>query len=429
MSGAHPTTMSMGAGLSSHADAVTAAEQACDLTLETLGDGADPDLALAFVSAHHAGLMGAIGDVLHRRLSPRTLLAVSAEAVLGGSVELEGRPGVSLLAGRLPGATVKPFTSEDVGTIGDDEDPALGERIAKAIGADSDLAGILLFADPFSVPLVKLLPALSRMCRETLGLKRAPIIGGMASAGSSPGVNGLVVNKRLSRTGAIGAVIKGDVSVDTVVSQGCKPFGPRLVITGAKHNVILTLGGRSALQALHEAVESLSPQDRTLLEKGVFIGRVINEYKERFGRGDYLIRNVLGVDQGHGALAVSDLVRVGQTVRFHLRDAVTADEDLKLLLSAQSLRGPAMGAMLVTCNTRGTRLFDRPNHDAEALSDSLRGEADATGSGEGPAPTAPPVAGFFGAGEIGPVGSDVFLHGHTACAAVFRAGRSPELDD
>lgn len=420
----------MGAGLSSHADAVTAAEQACDLTLETLGDGADPDLALAFVSAHHAGLMGAIGDVLHRRLSPRTLLAVSAEAVVGGRTELEGRPGVSLLAGRFPGATVRPFTSEDVGAIADEDDPAVGERIAKSIGAGPDLAGILLFADPFSVPLVKLLPALSRMCRETLGLKRAPIIGGMASAGSSPGVNGLVVNKRLSRTGAIGAVIRGDVTVDAVVSQGCKPFGPRLVITGAKHNVIMTLGGRSALQALHEAIESLSPEDRTLLEKGVFIGRVINEYKERFGRGDYLIRNVLGVDQNQGALAVSDLVRVGQTVRFHLRDAVTADEDLKLLLSAQRLRGQAMGAMLVTCNTRGTRLFDRPHHDAETLDDALREGPEPTDSGEaseaGAAPV--PIAGFFGAGEIGPVGSDVFLHGHTACAAVFRAGRRDELD-
>ncbi len=421
----------MGAGLSSHADAVTAAEQASDLALQTLGDGPDPDLALAFVSAHHAGLMGAIGDVLHRRLSPRTLLAVSAEAVIGGRTELEGRPGVSLLAGRLPGATVRPFTSEDVGAIPDEEDPGLGERIAKAIGAEPDLAGIILFADPFSVPLVKLLPALSSMCRETLGLKRAPIIGGMASAGSSPGVNGLVVNKRLSRTGAIGVVIRGDVSLDTVVSQGCKPFGPRLVITGAKHNVILSLGGRSALQALHDAVESLSPEDRTLLEKGVFIGRVINEYKERFGRGDYLIRNVLGVDQNQGALAVSDLVRVGQTVRFHLRDSVTADEDLKLLLSAQALRGEAMGAMLVTCNTRGTRLFDRPNHDAEALSDALRVEPEATSTGEaGEASVAStPIAGFFGAGEIGPVGSDVFLHGHTACAAVFRPGRRPELDD
>jgi small ligand-binding sensory domain FIST len=425
--------MSMGAGLSSHADAVTAAEQACDAVGVSLGDGADPDLVIAFVSAHHAGLMGAIGDVVHRRLSPGALLAVSAEAVVSGRTELEGRPGVSILAGRLPGTTAKVFTSEDLVPVGDEDDPAVGERMANAIGADSDLAGILLFADPFSVPMVKLLPALSRMCRETIGLKRAPIVGGMASAGTSPGVNGLVVNKRLSRTGAIGVALRGAIGFDTVVSQGCKPFGPRFVITGAKHNVILNLSGRTALEALHEAVESLPQQDRSLLEKGVFLGRVINEYKERFGRGDYLMRNVLGVDQNRGALAVSDLVRVGQTVRFHVRDAVTADEDLRLLLSAQTLRGPALGAVLVTCNSRGTRLFDRPNHDAEVLADAIGGQAEPAGPDSGePGPVASPnpaLAGFFAAGEIGPIGSDVFLHGQTACAAIFRSSRSAELDD
>lgn len=498
------TTLKFTSGLSDHHDAVTAAEQACDRALEgffgagtesrapsreraardsgpvigvgaeasaasaaaqaerVLGSG-DPDLAIAFVSHHHADLMGAIGDVLHRRLNPGTLLAVSAEAVIGDMpgaataeggaaaartpVELEGKPGISILAARFPvasaggagagaitglsgsltpgtiipttsGVTVRAFTSEDLPFL-EEGDPMIGDKIAAAIGATPDLRAILLFADPFSVPVVRLLPAISRMCRDTLGLPRAPIIGGMASAGDKPGSNGLVINKRLSRTGAIGLTISGDIRVDTLVSQGCKPFGPTYVVTGGKHNVLLSLSGRPALQALHEAIETIPPEDRNQLEKGVFLGRVVNEYKDRFGRDDFLIRNVLGVDQSRKALAVADMLRVGQTVRFHLRDAVAADEDLSLLLAAQRLKSPALGALLFTCNGRGTRLFEQPNHDIGLVAAALTPEAP-PGVPGAPGASPPPIAGFFAAGEIGPVGGEAFLHGQTASMAVFR---------
>lgn len=470
------TSLKFVSALSDHHDAITAAERACDGALASLqsASAGDPDLVLAFVSHHHADLMGAIGDVLHRRLNPGTLLAVSAEAVIGdapapdaqdeqgakdaagaegaaaagekadapgartptraGPTELEGKPGISLLAARLPqagatlnggagssGVTVRAFTSEDLPFL-EENDPMIGDKIAAAIGATSDLRAILLFADPFSVPVVRLLPAISRMCRETLGLKRTPVLGGMASAGDKPGSNGLVINKRLSRTGAIGVTLSGDIRVDTLVSQGCKPFGPTYVVTGGKHNVLLSLSGRPALQALHEAIETIPTEDRNQLEKGVFLGRVVNEYKDRFGRDDFLIRNVLGVDQSRKALAVADMLRVGQTVRFHLRDAVAADEDLGLLLAAQRLKSPALGALLFTCNGRGTRLFEQPNHDVGLLAAALTPEGE---PGAGP----PPIAGFFAAGEIGPVGGEAFLHGQTASVAVFRERFSPDIED
>lgn len=478
------TSLKFVSALSDHHDAITAAERACDGALASLqsASAGDPDLVLAFVSHHHADLMGAIGDVLHRRLNPGTLLAVSAEAVIGdapapgsqdensaidasggapegtsggekdrsagekggasgssaptraGPTELEGKPGISLLAARLPqagasmnggagssGVTVRAFTSEDLPFL-EENDPMIGDKIAAAIGATSDLRAILLFADPFSVPVVRLLPAISRMCRETLGLKRTPVLGGMASAGDKPGSNGLVINKRLSRTGAIGVTLSGDIRVDTLVSQGCKPFGPTYVVTGGKHNVLLSLSGRPALQALHEAIETIPAEDRNQLEKGVFLGRVVNEYKDRFGRDDFLIRNVLGVDQSRKALAVADMLRVGQTVRFHLRDAVAADEDLALLLAAQRLKSPALGALLFTCNGRGTRLFEQPNHDVGLLAAALTPEGE---PGAGP----PPIAGFFAAGEIGPVGGEAFLHGQTASVAVFRERFSPDIED
>ncbi|MBX3353705.1 MAG: FIST C-terminal domain-containing protein [Phycisphaeraceae bacterium] len=419
MSQGVPSVYSVAGGVSDNPDAVAAVELACDKAVAALGEGGDADLVFAFASQHHAQLMGAIGDVIHRRMNPGAVLAVSGEAVIAGAQELEGKPGVSLFAARLPGASVKTFTSEDLPALTDDDDPSIGDAMAAALGVDDSLRAIVLFADPFSVPMVRLLPALSSMCTQTLGRRRAPIMGGLASAGNTPGANGLVINKRLSRTGAIGAVISGQVGVDFIVSQGCRPVGQPWLVTEAKRNIIFRLGGRKALEVIHETIEGLSTEDRQLLERGLFVGRVINEYKPRFGRGDFLIRNVVGVEQERGALAVADLVRVGQTVQFHVRDAKTASEDLQLLLSTQPLHGPALGSLLISCNGRGTRLFPTVHHDARAVS---RAVLDGAGN---PAP----LAGFFAAGEIGPVGDQVFLHGHTATVAVFRSRPTLDIDD
>jgi len=217
--------------------------------------------------------------------------------------------------------------------------------------------------------------------------------------------------------------------VDTVVSQGCRPFGPPMVITKARGNIILQLAGRPALEAVHEAVGDLPEEDRQKLQAGLFVGRVINEYKDRFGRGDFLIRNVMGVDQKSGALAVGDLVKTGQTIRLHFRDATTASEDLSLLMDAQKLYDRPAGALLITCNGRGSKLFGRPNHDVAAV---LRAFAPASSgeelakSGHSIAPASPgqphpiPLAGFVAAGEIGPIGGGSFLHGQSACVALFR---------
>jgi small ligand-binding sensory domain FIST len=251
-------------------------------------------------------------------------------------------------------------------------------------------------------------------------------VGGMASGGTSPGGNALILDDRVHRSGLVGVSLRGAVRVDTVVSQGCRSVGSTLIVTKARKNVVLGLGGRPALQVVRELVEELPEDDKKLLEKGLFLGIVINEYKDRFGRDDFLIRNVVGVDEHHDAVALNAMVRVGQTVRFHLRDAKTADEDLALLLDAQQLRDPPLGAMLVTCNSRGSRLFDSPHHDASmvtrAFSSTPAGEELARG-GEPITAQAPslPLAGFFANGEIGPVGAESYLHAHSACLTLFRA--------
>lgn len=435
----------MSSGLSGHLDPVQAARhvsEQCAAGLagrgggdagEGAGSGVRADLALLFFSSHHVEAAKAIVHTVRRRLEPRCLIGVSAESVLGGEVELERAPGVSLLAASLPGVSVHPFTG--AGFPADREDVG---GLARAAGMEEGLRATVLFADPFSVPINSLLPLLASArpgARQGTGDGRsepAPIVGGMASASERPGGNVLVVDGEILRSGLVGVSLRGPVRVDAVVSQGCRPFGQPAVITGAKKQIITSLGGRPALRVLHEAIETIPEGERKQLQRGVFIGRAINEYKERFGRDDFLIRNVVGVDQESGAVAVADLVRVGQTVQFHMRDAVTASEDLGLLLDGQKLHDPPAGALLLTCNGRGTRLFDQPHHDAAAVARafSLRtGEESAKPGTPVPAGrSAIPLAGCFAAGEIGPIGDGVFLHGNTACLALFRQGKREEGD-
>lgn len=422
------TTLRFASSLCGNTDTRAAADQVCEQAGLRLGSGG-VDLAVVFFSPHHVAASEDLIRAVRERLNPGCVIGLSAESVLAGATELERMPGVSLLAARLPGVTLHPFTSDDIPPL--DADPSqVSDRLIEGLGLAGDLRGVMMLMDPFSAPVVRLLPTLNAALAQC-GAPKAPIIGGMASAARSSGGNVLVQGGRFINAGLVGVAFKGGITIDAVVSQGCRGFGPTMLITKARGNIIFELGGRPALGAVREVIDAMSPEERKLLEGGLFLGRVINEYKERFGRDDFLVRSVVGVDEKSGAIAVGDLVRVGQTVRPHLRDARSADEDLSLLLDAQQLRARPAGALCITCNGRGTRLFESPNHDAAAFTRAFgpvpAGEDMAKGGqfidpaheqAAGPDPV--PLAGFFAAGEIGPVGGQNFLHAHTVCAALFR---------
>ncbi|MFO0872709.1 MAG: FIST N-terminal domain-containing protein [Phycisphaerales bacterium] len=314
-------------------------------------------------------------------------------------MELEGRCGLSAMALRVPGMVVRPFrlpgNDASVVTAGA---PA---RLRAALHVDAGHRATLLFGDPFSIPMPQVLAALG----PADGAAGVNVLGGMASGASQPGQNVLLLDGSTSAFGAVGVTLSGDVRIDALVSQGCRPVGDPLVVTKAQGNVALELGGRPAMEAAQAMARSLPEAQRALLGKGVLFGLALDAYKPRFGRGDFLVRPILGADRKTGALAVGDMLRIGQTMQFHVRDDRTADEDLRLLLDGQQLDAPPLATMLFTCNGRGTRLFPNPHHDAALVHQRL-GHA--------------PLAGFFAAGEIGPVGGHAFLHGHTAVCAVVR---------
>jgi small ligand-binding sensory domain FIST len=199
--------------------------------------------------------------------------------------------------------------------------------------------------------------------------------------------------------------LTGAVTVDTVVSQGCRPIGKPFVITKGARNIVYELGGKAALNQLHEVIVSLSEDDEQLARQSLLLGRVIDEYKDHFTRGDFLIHNIIGADRSNGAMAIAGHARVGATVQFHVRDAASADEDLRSLLAPYVGRD-VKGALLFGCNGRGTNMWPKAGHDVGVLQEVLGNV---------------PVAGFFCGGEFGPVSGKNFVHGFTASIALFRA--------
>jgi small ligand-binding sensory domain FIST len=383
-----------GSGLSTALHATAAATQATAAAREALPTG-QPDLAVVFASPHHAAAGQEIVDAVHDVAQPKGLIGCVGEAVVGGSREVEGHPAVSVWLGTIPGG-VETFHMEFVRTSGGGA--FAGWRVDTQTNAGKGT--ILMVCDPFSFPADLML----RHLNDTL--PGVPVVGGMASGGSRSGETVLFHDDRVVTEGAVGVRLSGSVGVRTLVSQGCRPIGQSFVITRAEDTFLFELGGRPPLERLRETVDALPNPDRELLSRGLHLGRVIDEYKAEYGLGDFLIRGVMGADPETGAIAVGDHLEVGQTVQFHVRDAATADEELRSLLqgSVSSMPGRPAAALLFTCNGRGTRMFPTPDHDASTV-ESYLGDV--------------PLAGFFCAGELGPVGGTNFLHGFTASLAVF----------
>lgn len=361
--------------------------------------GGKIDVAFAFFTIHHNDHAEEMIERLWLELDPQAIIGCSAEGVIGADREIERAPGMSLLVGEMPGVRLRPFhiKADEWASLLADE-PLMSERI----GAGSETRAVIAFGDPYTTPITKLLTTMDAM------IPGAPLIGGMASGVRSRGANILLRNDRIYNDGLVGMSLSGPLEVDTIVSQGCRPIGRPMVITRANGNIIEQLGGRAPLDVLREVANDLPDEDKLLLQDGLLIGRAISEYRERWGRGDFLVRNLVGANEETGALGVNDYVRTGQTVQFHVRDAATAEEDLELLLDVQKIDEPAAGGLLFSCNGRGTNLFEEPCHDIAASQRAM---------------PKTPIAGFFAAGELGPVGGKNFIHGHTASFALFREAK------
>jgi small ligand-binding sensory domain FIST len=358
--------------------------------------GAAPDLSFVFVSHAYKSGFSQLAARLTEATRSKILLGCTGETIIGGGEEIESGPALSLWSAVLPNARVEAFVirfERTVDGIVMSGLPSLGDE-------ESAVQALFLLGEPYSCAPHSVL---EHFAAELPGV---PIHGGMASGGAGAGANRLFCEAREVRQGAVGVVVRGGGRIRSVVSQGCRPIGSTYLVTSAEQNVIHALGGLPPLQRLQETFATLSERDGELVQKGLHLGLAMNEYQEQFERGDFLISNVIGADRETGSLQIAAPVRVGQTVRFHVRDADTADEDLIGLLAADKAANPAppQASLLFSCNGRGTRLFPHPNHDAAAIQ-RIAGRI--------------PLAGFFAQGELGPIGGRNFLHGFTASIALF----------
>lgn len=364
--------------------------------IERQMQGLTIDFAQVFLTPHFRVAAPSLAKKLQATLAPKVLIGCTAESVIDRHHEIEQIPAITLVAAHLPEIEIVPFKLQ---TMNWTELLEKAEAFQKAIPVPDHTKLFVLLCDPFTTPVEQVLNAFNTFHPNL------PMIGGLASGSHRPGGNVLFFNDSVINNGAVGVAFAGPLEVDIIVSQGCRPVGRPFTVTSVRENVVQLLEGEAPLKHLQRLISDLSSEDQDLLQHGLFIGRAINPNEETLGRGDFLIRGVMGLDRENGAMIVNDHLSQGEKIQFHLRDANTAAEDLEMMLTPQMLYDPPAGAFLFSCNGRGTRLFDYPDGDISTLR-KVVGEVN--------------LAGFFCAGEIGPVGGKNFLHGHTASLALFR---------
>jgi small ligand-binding sensory domain FIST len=359
-----------------------------------------PDIAFLFLSYHYSQMVQETIEQIHKTVGPRVLVGCSAGGIIGGGQEIEDSPGLSLTCGWLPEVNIHPFHVADAKIPDLDSPPKIWQDL---VGVPQEQRPqFVILADPFSIRVDHFLSGLD------YAFPSSEKVGGLASGGQRAGENALILDRRAHWHGLVGVALSGKIRLETLVAQGCRPIGRPMTITQCERNLLLELDHRAPWSHLEELYAALPPKDRALMNHSLFLGIVMDPLKSTLTRGDFLIRNIMGVDAEKGILAVGAHLRPGQTVQFHLRDAETSAEDLQQMLSQHKTASdlvPPSGALLFSCLGRGAHLYGRPNHDTELFQKEM-GRV--------------PVGGFFCNGEIGPVGGATHLHGYTSCFGIFR---------
>ncbi|PMB38112.1 hypothetical protein CEN41_24215 [Fischerella thermalis CCMEE 5330] len=368
---------------------------------------APADLGLVFISSAFTSEYSRVLPLLAEQLAVPVLVGCSGGGVIGTSLagqtqELEAEPALSLSLAHLPGVDVKAFH-------------VVAEQLPDLDGPPSawiDLIGVtssptphfILLSASFSSGINDLLQGLDYAYPGSMK------VGGQASSGVMGGRIALFCNGRLYEEGTVGVALSGNIVLEAIVAQGCRPIGQPYQVTRGDRNIILELDEQAPLFVLRDLIASLSEEDRTLAQNSLFVGLAMDEFKSCLQQGDFLIRDILGVDPAGGAIAIGDYVRPGQRLQFHLRDAEASAEDLEFLLERyqkeQQFQPAAVGALMFACLGRGAGLYGKPNFDSQLFQRYLNNI---------------PLGGFFCGGEIGPVGGSTFLHGYTSVFGICRA--------
>jgi len=364
-------------------------------------DGAAANLAVVFASFHYQEQFEDIPGLIRDQLDSPLVLGCSGGGIIGNGLEVEQQPALSITVASLPNVTLKAFHLQADNLPDLDAGPQTWEDLVQIV--KSEEPQFILLADPYSFPAQNLILGLD------FAFDQSAKIGGLASGAQQQGQNALFLEDQVFRSGAVGVAMSGNVVVDTVVAQGCRPIGKPMRITQSQQNLLGGLDGRPPMEVLRELFEGLNERDRGLMRTSLFLGVVMDGFIDEPKQGDFLIRNVMGMDDRAGVLSIGEVLKEGQLVQFHLRDAETSAEDLIAVLdryAGENRENQAQGALLFSCLGRGQYLYGKSNHDTEIFQNKLGSV---------------PLGGFFCNGEIGPVSGTTFLHGYTSSFGIFRS--------
>lgn len=377
--------------ISEHPDSRTAAMEVAT-ALEKDLQGATPAALILLGSFHHASALTLVAGTIRDQIQPGSMISGTAQTVFSGLRAPERRSGLVGFVLEGDGLQARAFIRDWHRGPAELTTP---EEWSTMASTGADHAATILLADPFSTDPRPVLQAIDQALP-------GPVGGGLLSGSTRPGGNVLIADDEHASTGLVGLGLGGPIRCGTLVSQGCRPIGQRMIVTGVHESAVMSLGGRPATDAARETIMGLNQSDRDLVANGLRLGVAVTEYREHFGPHDYLVREITGVDEQTGALRVAERPSVGQSVQFLIRDPASADSDLDLALDAASLdEAPPFGLLLAESGVRaGTE------SDLERLNARL-GDL--------------PTAGMICAGEFARGRDRSVVHGASASALIFRA--------
>jgi small ligand-binding sensory domain FIST len=350
---------------------------ACARTIAESGIGAN--LGFVYVTDTHAEDLQAIVDLLRARSGVAHWVGTVGIGVCSTGIEYLDQPGIVTLAGAFPedGFRLLPAMLEP---------SALPEGLYACGAQDANLA--VLHGDPSSRQLLDLIRGVSQ--RVSSGF----VIGGLTSSRSAV----WQVADGLSVGGLSGVLFGENVSVLTRLSQGCVPIGPRHRVTEYHRNVAMALDGKPALEVFDADVGQRLAGDYRQAAAEVFAAITVRGSDT----GDYMVRNLVGIDPQQQWVAVGDWLEPGSELMFCRRDAKSATEDLERVLveAREAIGGVPRGGLYFSCLGRGESLFGPGSLELGLIARHL-GEF--------------PLAGFFGNGEV----SHDRLYGYTGVLLLF----------
>jgi small ligand-binding sensory domain FIST len=367
----------------SHWSALT---RRCLATLAERGPvpSGEAGLGFVYVTDHLGGSLSEIVDHLRLGTGLKHWVGTIGIGIVGhdgrAATEYFDAPAMTVMIADLEPGSFRLFEQHEIGTS------AFSKQHGSWIESQGAQLG-LIHGDPRSHRL----PAILESLADTSGLY---LVGGLASSRGPYALAG----EQVGEGGLSGVMFSGAVGVMTGLSQGCSPIGPPHTVTACDSNIVMAIDGRPALDVFKEEIGEVLARNLNRAAGYIFAALPV----KASDTGDYLVRNLVGIDPNKGWIAIGDLVSDGDPILFTRRDKPSAEADLDRMLARlkQRIERPIRGGVYVSCVSRGVNLFGSDAAETRRIAAAL-GDF--------------PLVGFFANGEI----SHDRLYAHTGVLTLF----------